>query len=352
MKTIELKPKAKILVIQLRRIGDVLLTTPVLRALRRQFSGAQIDFLVEKPGAEILAANPYINNLLVYDKKEQLRWIRRIRAAKYDVILDFLGNPRTAWIVGLSGAKYRLGFKRPGRDFVYTEKITPDPVPKYVPAFKLDLLKPLGLENKDVDLDLQISASAQERINSFLAKEKIKETDTLIGISPTSRRQARRWLKRGFAESADLLMQKYGAKVIFLWGPGEETYIDDIINLMQNSPLKSPALTITESVALTSKLTLFMGNDNGPMHIAQGLKIPTVVIFGPTQSANWSEPDPRNIVVKAEVPCLECNKQECAGRCCMARVTVLMVEEAIKKSGVFMIPGRSSVRINCSPERK
>ncbi len=331
MKTIELKPNSKILVIQLRRIGDVLLTTPVLRALRRKFTEAQIDFLVEKPGAEILVANPYINNLLVYDKKDQLNWIRRVRAAKYDIILDFLGNPRTAWLVGLSGAKYRFGFKRPGRDFVYTNKITPDPVPKYVPAFKLDLLKPLGIESKNVDLDLPISTLAKERINSFMAKEKIRETDTLVGISPTSRRQARRWLKQGFAEIADLLMQKYGAKIIFFWGPGEETYIDDIISLMKTKPLKSPALTIAESVALTSKLKLFIGNDNGPMHIAQGLKIPTVVVFGPTQSTNWSEPAPRNIVVKAEVPCLECNKQECDSMCCMDRVTVSMVEQAIQK---------------------
>lgn len=331
-KTIELKPNAKILVIQLRRIGDVLLTTPVLRALRRKFTDAQIDFLVEKPGAEILAANPYINNLLVYDKNDQFKWLRRIKAVKYDVILDFLGNPRTAWIVGLSGAKYRVGFKRAGRDFVYTEKIIPDPIPKYVPAFKLDLLKPLGIENKNVALDLQISASAKDRINSFLANEKISESDTIIGISPTSRRQARRWLKPGFAGIADLLIQKYETKVIFLWGPGEETYIDDIINLMKNRPLKSPALTIAESIALTSKLKLFLGNDNGPMHIAQGLKIPTVVIFGPTQSANWSEPDPRNVLVKADVPCLECNKQECDSLCCMDRVTVSMVEEAIKKA--------------------
>jgi heptosyltransferase III len=331
MQNIELKPKAKILVIQLRRIGDVLLTTPVLRALRRKFTEAQIDFLVEKPGAEILAGNPYINNLLIYDKKDQLQWIHLIRSAKYDLILDYLGNPRTAWIVGVSGAKYRLGFKRAGRDFVYTTKVTPDPVPKYVPAHKLDLLKPLGIEANNIDLDLTISEQALGRIKIFLLKEKITESDMLVGISPTSRRSARRWLKQGFAEIAGSLMQKYNAKVIFLWGPGEETYIDDIISLMKKRPLKSPALNIAESVALTSTLKLFIGNDNGPMHIAQGLKIPSVVIFGPTQSANWNEPGPNNITVTADVPCLGCNKQECADMCCMERLSVSMVEEAIKK---------------------
>lgn len=331
MQIIELKPNAKILVIQLRRIGDVLLTTPVLRALRRKFNEARIDFLVEKPGAEILAGNPYVNNLLIYDKKDQWQWIRRIRAEKYDLILDYLGNPRTAWIVGSSGAKHRIGFTRLGRDFVYSIKVKPDPVPKYVPAHKLDLLKPLGIESNNVGLDLVISDQAKERIQGFLAKEKISTADFLVGISPTSRRPARRWLKQGFAEIADYLMQKYNAKVVFLWGPGEETYIDDVISLMKKRPLKSPALTIGESVALTSALKLFIGNDNGPMHIAQGLNIPSVVIFGPTQSANWSEPNPNNIVVKADIPCLECNKQECDCMCCMERTTVPMVEEAIKK---------------------
>ncbi len=331
MQTIELRPNAKILVIQLRRIGDVLLTTPVVRALRRKFSEAQIDFLVEKPGAEILAGNPYINHLLVYDKKDHLQWIRRIRAEKYDLLLDYLGNPRTAWITGLSGAKHRLGFERLGRDLVYSIKVRPDPVPKYVPAYKLDLLKPLGIENNNVSLDLVISDQAKARIQEFLTKEKISASDMLVGISPTSRRQARRWLKQGFAEVADCLMQKYKAKVIFLWGPGEETYIDDVIGLMKKRPLKSPALSIAESIALTDALKLFIGNDNGPMHIAQGLKVPTVTVFGPTQSINWSEQGPNNIVVKADVPCLECNKQECESMCCMERSTVSMVEEAIKK---------------------
>ncbi len=331
MKIIELKPNAKILVIQLRRIGDVLLTTPVLRALRRKFTEAQIDFLVEKPGAEILAGNPYINNLLIYGKKDHFKWLRRLRAEKYDLILDFLGNPRTAWIVGLSGAKYRLGFTRRGRDFVYNVKVKPDQAPKYVPAHKLDLLKPLGIEANNVNLDLIVNESAQARIQKFLTKEKILPGDMLVGISPTSRRQARRWLKQGFAEIADCLMQKYNAKVIFLWGPGEETYIDDIISLMKKRPVKSPALSITESIALTNSLKLFIGNDNGPMHIAQGLKIPSIVLFGPTQSANWNEPGPNNIAVKADVTCLECNKQECADLVCMERITVQMVEEAIKK---------------------
>lgn len=328
---IEIRPDAKILIVQLRRIGDVLLTTPVIRALREKFPQAHIDFLVEKPGAEILQGNPYLSNILVYDKKEQVRWLQRIHRERYDLIFDFLRNPRTSWIVFSSGARYRVAFKKQWRDFAYNVRITPDPVPKYVPAFKLDLLKVLGIENNNVTLDIVVTETACAKARQWLSQEGVTGSDLLIGISPTSRRQARRWSKAGFARTADYLMRKHKAKVVFLWGPGEEEYVDDILRMCKESPLKHPSLTIAELTALIKELNLFIGNDNGPMHVAQAFAIPTVVIFGPTQSVNWSDPQPRNIVIKADVDCLECNKQECDKMYCMEKVSPEKVIEEVHK---------------------
>lgn len=333
-KTIDLKPEAKILIIQLRRIGDVLLTTPVIRALRWKFPQAQLDFLVEKPGAEILKGNPYLSNILVYDKKEQLAWIQKIRSARYDVILDFLRNPRTAWISFCSGAPYRVEFKKKWRDFGYNVRVSADPVPKYAPAFKLDLLKPLGIQDGSVHLDLVVDEQARERVRQYLSEVDIRPDEVLVGISPTSRRPARRWRKEGFAEVTDHLMRTYRAKVIFLWGPGEEEYVDEVIRLMKEKPLKPPPFSIPELVALISQLSLFVGNDNGPMHIAQAFGMPTVVVFGPTQSVNWNAPGEQNRALKAIVDCLQCNKQECAEMECMKRLesaTVIGAIESLEK---------------------
>ena len=335
MKTIEIKPDAKILIIQLRRIGDVLLTTPVIRALREKYPTSRLDFLVEKPGAEILAGNPYINTLLVYDKRAHFTWIGKIRSEKYDLVLDFLRNPRTSLITLLSGAKYRACFKKPWRDYACNLKVEPDPAPKYVPAYKLDLLKPLGITNSNTSLDLKVDPTADQNMGTFLMQAEVAKSDLLVGISPTSRRAARIWRAEGFAEIADNLIRKYKAKVIFLWGPGEEEKIDGIISLMKEKPFKSPLTTIAELVALISRLKLMITNDNGPMHMAQGLNIPNVVIFGPTQSVNWSEPGPKNIVVKAAADCLECNNQECDSMKCMELVTPEMVEAAIRKTGTI-----------------
>lgn len=328
---IELRPDAKILIIQLRRIGDVLLTTPVIRALREKFPRARIDFLVEKPGAEILQGNPYLNNILVYNKKEQVNWLRRVRGEHYDVILDFLRNPRTGWLTLLSGARYRIAFRNRWRDFFYNVRVKPDPVPKYVPAFKLDMLKSFGIENNNVVLDLAVSEKDGARVRQWLSQEGIHDSDLLLGISPTSRRQARRWRKTGFAEVADYLIQKHKAKVVFLYGPGEEGYVDDILQMCKETALKHPSLTVGELTALIKQLKLFVGNDNGPMHIAQAFAIPTVVIFGPTQSVNWSDPQPRNRVVKSDVDCLECNRQECEKMSCMEKVSAEKVIEAVQK---------------------
>ena len=207
---IKLKPDAKILIIQLRRIGDVLLTTPALRALRQKYPQARIDFLVEKPGGEILLGNPNLNRLLIYDKRARIAWIKKIRAEKYDLILDFMRNPRTTLITLLSGARHRVCFRKKWRDYACNIKVEPDPVSKYVPAFKLDLLKPLGVVNGDVSLDIKVLKGSEQTIGSWLAKEGVRENDRLVGISPTSRRAARVWRKEGYAAIADMMIKKCG----------------------------------------------------------------------------------------------------------------------------------------------
>lgn len=330
LEIINLEPGAKILIIQLRRIGDVLLTTPVIRALRKKFPQAQLDFLVEKAGSEVLKGNPYLSNILIYDKKEQVTWLRKVRASRYDVILDFLRNPRTAWITLCSGARYRVGFKRKWRDFAYNVRVAADPVPKYVPAFKLDLLKPLGIQDENINLDLVVDEQSKKRVQQYLSATGVDQTTLLVGISPTSRRPARRWRKEGFAEVADHLIRTCKAKVIFLWGPGEEEYVDEVIRLMKEKPLKHPPFSIAELVALIGQLKLFVSNDNGPLHIAQAFGIPTVAVFGPTQSVNWNAPGEQNRAVKVVVGCLECNKQECAEMECMKKLSSATVIDAIE----------------------
>jgi len=111
----------KILAIKPRAIGDVLLSTPILPNLRREFPDAQIDFLVEKFAAPILKGNPFINNIVSFDAKSQssASIILQVRREKYDLIMDLFANPRTAIISMFSGAKFRVGYPFKWRRYAY-----------------------------------------------------------------------------------------------------------------------------------------------------------------------------------------------------------------------------------------
>lgn len=338
----EIKNAEKILIIQLRRIGDVLLTTPVIEALRERFPSSQIDFLVEKPADEVLRGNPYLNNIILSDKKffEQIKLIKRIRKEKYDLIIDFLGNPRSAWVTFFSRAKYRVGFDIPGRQFAYNIRIKRDNLSKYVVHFKLDALKAIGIDSPQKKMFFpvpeDIELFIEHSLHSYLDKNKI-----LVGMAPWSRRQARRWPKHYFAEIADRLMEKYNSQVILFWGPGEKEAIEEVASLMRNKPLISPPANLKQVAALIKKCDLMVTNDNGLMHIAVSVGTPTVTMYGPTDSENWNPPGEKfHRALKSDVECLACNKQECKTMECMEKLTPDMVEEAIREVVKELLRGK------------
>ena len=337
----EIKNVEKILIIQLRRIGDVLLTTPVIEALREHFPKSQIDFLVEKPADEVLRGNPYLNNIIISDKKffEQIKLIRRIRKEKYDLVIDFLGNPRSAWITFFSRANYRVGFDFGGRKFAYNIRIKRDNLSKYVVNFKLDVLGAIGIDEARKKMFFpipeDINLFVEHSLSNYLDKGKI-----LVGLAPWSRRQARRWPKHYFAQIADRLIEKYNSQVILFWGPREKEAIEEIATLMKNKPLIAPPTDLKQLAALIRKCQLMVTNDNGLMHIAVSVGTPTVTMYGPTNNENWNPPGEKfHRAMKSEVDCLACHKQDCETMECMVKLTPDMVEEAVKE--ILTLKGRT-----------
>jgi len=131
----------KILIVQLRRIGDVLLATPVLEYLKQTIPGVEIDFLVEPAAAPGLLNNPHSNEILIYDPHKSLSEIKRVRRHKYDAVVDFLSNPRSAYITGFSGAKWRVGFKKRLLFLFYNVAIPIPRAPEYVAKRKIRLIR-------------------------------------------------------------------------------------------------------------------------------------------------------------------------------------------------------------------
>lgn len=281
----------KILLIQLRQLGDILLSTPCIREIKRAWPDATIDFLCHPMGRLVLADNPYLSNLITYDPKgswlAEWQLLRRLRRARYDIALDFMFNPRSALYARLSGAKRRLAFHS-RRDAFFTEIVPQNPEVEYLVTEKFRYLKQLGIEGRSQQLDLPWSERDAAPVKAWINQNpSFAKAPFRVVLSPTSRRTERQWPLSHFARLADRLTREWGASVLWIWGPGEEEVIREVQSLCKESTLKSPPTSFRELAALIAQCDLYVGNTNGPSHVAVAVDTPSVQLHGPTYGRTW-----------------------------------------------------------------
>lgn len=319
----------KILIIQLRRVGDVIFTLPVIDVLKINFSQAKIDFLVEKPSDQLVKLNQNLNETLVYEKDKHLFWIREIRKRQYDWILDFLSNGRTLILTVLSGAPVRAAFEGPlTRRLVYNHRVKVS-TDQYIVDQKMDLLKSLGLKADQWSWNLRIPEAEKKWAESFLEQS----DQRLVGIAPVSRRETRAWIPKRFAETIRFL-KKTGHQVVMLWGLGEKSYIDSITQQLKDEKIiVPPQTTLLQLAALIQRCSLLVGVDNGPKNIAVALGVPTVVIMGPTNPVSFNPRHPSHLTLRDETLfCIGCGLNTCPYHHeCMEHITPDMVIERIQE---------------------
>jgi heptosyltransferase-3 len=275
--------------------------------------------------------------LIIWDKKRcnnpfySIKKVFELRKKSFDTVMDFFGNPRSAWASFFSGAKCRIGYELMGRRVLYNVKVKTDSSPKYAAQTRLDALKVLGIESNDVRLDLYLSQESEEFARRFFEEKNIKSKDFVISISATSRRHFNRWFLDRYAELCDWLMDQYNAKIILVWGPGEKRIVDKLSSLMKEDPIISaPTPTLQELGAVLKMCDLHIGNDNGTKHIAVAVGLPTLTIYGPHSEVSWTFPDPDyHKWVKKKVDCPDCEKikHSCQKLTCLEEIRVSDVKE-------------------------
>jgi len=321
------KPK-RVLIIQLKRAGDVIVTTPILPALREAVPAVEIDFLVDKPFAPLLENNPDVHRVHVYDRKAPWMTWRELRAASYDWVLDFQSSPRSIMAGLMSGARLRAGYrvsfwgrllnrsvKRPGASMSVTEG-------------KMTLVRTL-VPGIGAAGDRRVYLTPEERQWATGVMDDSSHGKT-IGLVPTHRRASRRWGADSFGQLARLLTAR-GAAVWFFWGPGEKEYVETIAAQVPGSRL-IPGTSLRQMAALLEQCHLVVTNDNGPMHLAVAARTPTVTLYGPTAPMAWNPGGPHHQVVQATgLTCLGCNMNECPfGHECMTWISPEKVLEAVQ----------------------
>ena len=285
----------KFLLIQLKRIGDTLMTTPAVRELANHLPHAEIHFLTDKPCNQIFQHSPYIHKIWLYPRHQNwqhkfLFW-QKIRQSRFDSIIDFSGSSRSALLSWFSGAKQRIGFQV-HRSFLYSNRVKYGKFGDYSALHKLELLQPLGITSQSDHLDFFIDEKDCQYATALFDSLGIQKHDTVISISPVSRQPYKIWNPQHFAMIADYLIQNYSAKILFLYGYGEEHQINAVRQAMTFSPLPLFDIpTLSQTVAILEKTYLHIGNDNGIRHLAICAKTPSLAIFGRPHAKNWNPPN-------------------------------------------------------------
>lgn len=315
----------RVLVSRLRRIGDVILTLPVVDALRARFPEVRIDYLAEREPAQAAVGHPAIERVLSFAPGRAplpapVAVLRALREARYDWALDLYGNPRSALLLALTGAPVRVGPARRGRRHLYTHPMPPVREPLSAVAHHLRALEALGIEAEPTAPRLWLTEEERARGEARLDRA-LPPAGPRVGLHVGNRWPAKRWHAERFAALARSL-DRIGARALVLGGPGEEAAVAEVAE-RSGAPRLEP-LSIRDYWGVIASLDALVTNDGSPLHAGPALGVPTVGILGPTVPAIWfpyREADGHQLLHR-EIWCRPCHRHECARLDCLKWIGV------------------------------
>ena len=325
----------KILLIRLSSLGDIVLTTPAIRAVRAHFPNAYIAMLVAKQSAEILRENPHLDEIITFnrlakdkDTGEMLRIIRHLRAQKFTLTIDLQRKFRTEMLMYFSGAAKRIGKGR------FCTVRVPEQGNKHATAHYFDLLHAAGIPVEDRRLELFLSESEQLDAAQRFEAAGVNNGALTVGLFPGAGWKLREWMPERFAAIGDRLVQHFNANVLIFGGPKEAELVQTIASLM-NAPAIPFAgnLQVRELTACLEKCDLFLTNDTGPMHIAAAVGTPIVSLFGPGNHIRFQPLGTFHQTIRHAVPCSPCKQftDKCKDNICMKGIGVDEVWESVSR---------------------
>jgi lipopolysaccharide heptosyltransferase II len=328
-------------------IGDVVMISPAMRAIREHFHQARIAMLAKRWVLEALRGNPLYDDLIEYDSEGEhrglagrLRLAGPLRRQHFDLAVLFQKAFDAAAIAVLAGARVRIGYATDLRSALLTHRLPSPPPGTHHAEIFLGLARALGCPVRDARPFFHLDAPAREQATDFLERAGALDGSPLVALHPGASKEARAWHPERFGVLGRRLAEQAGARLILLGAAGERPILDRAAAPIPAARrLLPPAeLSIKTVGALLERCDLFVGNDSGPMHVAAALGIPTVGIFGPGSPARTAPigAPGRVAVIGKNYPCSPCRQdffRECppspAGKpFCLEEIRVEEVEEA------------------------
>ncbi len=285
----------RILLIQLKRIGDVILTTPVLAALRDALPDSKLTLAIDANAAGLAEAIP-ADEVLVRRPRDLGFW-RRIVAGQFDIALDLTGNDRSALVTALSRAPRRISYQRfankPFRRWIYTDFVDSSVRDRHTVDHHTDLLQSLGIDVEYTPSRLDLPASAHSEAEAALARHQVSEPFTVI--HPGTARAEKYWP----AEHWTRLIPKLTGPVV-LTGSNDSAEQSHIAKILSPKIINvAGSLSLLGTAALIQRASLVIAVDSAPVHLADALGTPVIALFGPTNPHHWG---PRGVHAKVVTP--------------------------------------------------
>lgn len=333
----------RVLVVRLRSIGDTVLATPSLAALRRHLPEAQIDVLLEDWVAPLLEGDGLVDNVIAVGRTAADRFAiaRRLRRTRYDVVFNLHGGTTSTFLTRATGARHRIGYANYRFPRLYTESLTSSSdfwKREFTHSAEQQLALPghVGVPVRDLPLSrLPITDVALSSIDGRLRNSEFPIPHPEFALlHPAAAFATKQWSAENFARVAEFLSEKALAAVAIA-SQDESSVLADLSSASGVQIVTFDDLTLPEITALASRAKLFVGNDSGIAHIAAAVKTPSVVIFGSSNRNHWRPwTDAPNEIVFQEFKCQPCPGYECkefGEPRCILSVTVDQVTAAIDR---------------------
>ncbi|HXN65136.1 MAG TPA: glycosyltransferase family 9 protein [Candidatus Acidoferrales bacterium] len=327
-------PEERFLLVRLGSLGDVIFTLPTLAALRDTFPDAQIDWVIDRRWAPLLAGNPDLSHMISLPDRSVGAFVdcaRSLRASKYTCALDIQGLYKSALLARLSGTPWRIGFtpafvREGGAAMFYTERVVPrEP---HMVGQNVELAVAAGARAGTPRFPLHVSEAARTKIANLLKENTWQQYAVL---SPGGGWRSKCWPPERFGAVARILWERHGLRAFINSGPGESELARAVSEAAGDAAPVAVQLELAELMALLQRARIVIAADSGPLHLAVALGTPVVGLYGPTSPERNGPYSKSDLVVRNVSAAETTYKRRDAYSSAMLSISVEQVADALER---------------------
>lgn len=328
-----------ILIINTTAIGDTILSTPAIRAIRHGFPDAGITALTSNAAKTVLLHDPHLDKIIDHPGKVDFFYIfklpallKKIRQGKFDLVVILHANdPDAAPLAYLSGAPHRMGWAESKLAFLHTMPVRTRVPGVHIITTRLKNLEQLGIKTHDTKTGFFLSGEEKKQAEKFIAELGLAGKE-LIGIHPFGSKINKWWPSDNVVKFCEMIKKELDRQVLIFGGKKESGVAADIAQGTKNAISVAGRIDVRGSAALIQRCKAFISTDSGPMHIAQSLGVPLIALFGPDDPVVTGPQSQPYGIIQKKIPCVPCMLKTCDRNMeCMKEITSAEVMEALQR---------------------